>query len=915
MAQTLALFIVLCAAAAGAELAIPLTVTENAGCARNNENISTGVPLLPGQVKDIRTLRLLNAEGVEIPAQFRELNRWWNQDNSIRWVLVDFMGSVREYHSAKYTLADGAATNISSPLQVVQTDDAIVVTTGSAQFTINRKKFNLFDRVRIDSNGDGQYEADEEAVSPRAESGSVVEDTFGQKYFSSAHTTEVKVDEAGPVRVCVVAKGMHQAPDGKGYSRGMYGYDIRMHFTVGKNLVRLDAMMNNASPQPIGSPTFEDWSLVTKLNFKPEPLPDDPATSVAMVRVYGMAPVDEALKAGESATIYQDSNGAESWKINPGIETKTDLSSFRGYRITVKGRDGEKVLGSGDQARGMTAVGGDKFGVVVVPRYFWQQFPKAIEVAHDGTVRIGILPREYKAVHWLPDAGGAGQELYLLFYARGLKPPARDPYPRDTTTRSQWLNLIRDRPWPHVVADNLATRLVAVCTREHYAACGALADIGPYIPINDNSGFPLDVTERRYLMTDYLKGNSFGWQVFGSRWEEYKGHSPWNYEPIGSTDYLYNALNTQHWTWWEFGLRRNLHTRNIRACKIDGTRPFEASTWNEFRKQNVCEDWCTRDLPSDAEIQKYSAGKYERSEWWLPNPEHMNLDENYDLYCLFGDKRALEVARNAAAIGGAFVATKPVNIGRDTGWCFRTLLRYRDLTGSDECVGYVNKAMDNFWEVARKNRSVSRVAYDNDWFYHVFARSAVLAYNLTRDERMRDLVIGLAQGRTDKKSTFPTIHAFCWDQTGDERYFTPQGLKYARLGGYFSSCDAWLWTKPRPDKAAPAGVTDLTAAAGGAGDVTLGWTAPGDDRGEGTAAVYQVKHSDLPIVDFAQKGGECSFWAAENVAEEPAPKIAGKKESCAVKGLKPGTYYFALKTRDECNNEGALSNVVKVDVK
>ncbi len=46
-----------------------------------------------------------------------------------------------------------------------------------------------------------------------------------------------------------------------------------------------------------------------------------------------------------------------------------------------------------------------------------------------------------------------------------------------------------------------------------------------------------------------------------------------------------------------------------------------------------------------------------------------------------------------------------------------------------------------------------------------------------------------------------------------------------------------------------------------------------------------------------------------------APKVAGGKESYAVKGLAPGTHHFAVKSRDEGPNQSPISNVVKVEVK
>jgi len=907
---------------ASADLRIPLTVTEPTGSGRSRECVTTGVPFLPGQVKDAKALRLLDAEGKEVPAQFRPLARWWRKDGSLRWVLVDFLASPGAFRTQTFTLTDGRTADYDSPLKVVQTDDAITVTTGAAQFVINRKRFNLFDRVRIDINGDGEYTAEEECISPQRDAGSVVEDTYGLKYYSSEDTREVKVEEAGPVRVCVVAKGVHRAPGRKGYSRGMYGYDVRMHFYANKSTVRLDPVITNTAAEPTGSPTFEDHSLIMRLNLEPaaSPNPDYEPKGVPLImyRMYGQAPRLGELREGQSAALYQDSNGSETWQVNPGVASRVGktLSRFRGYRMTVKGQDGERVLAAGDHARGLVSLGGNRFGVVVMPRYFWQLFPKAIEVGFDGTVRIGIFPREYRAVHWLEDASAAGQELWLHFYARGLKAPAKPQHPRDGSTRSKWWSLTRDRPWPHAMADRLGPPLAALCTPEHYAACGALADIGPYAPIKSHVGFPLEVTERRYFMTDYLKGNAYGWQVFGCRWEEYAGHSPWNYEPIGSSHHLYYFINTRHRTWLEFGYRRFKHFRDVRAYKIDGTKVFDYPTWGDFSSNNECEDYCTRRrrYPTGPEIATYSQGRYQRRGWFLPNPAHNNLDELHDLYCLFGDTRALEGARNIAAVGGAYVGLRPVGIHRATGWCFRSLLRYRDLTGSDECLPYLNKALDNVWQVAVKNRHVSRITYTNTWFYNVFGRSVVLAYDVTGDERMRDLALGMTQGRTAVKSAHPTLLAFAYDQTGHKRYLSERAASYARLGGYFPACAAHLWLKRRPDTTPPAAVTDLAALPGGAGEVRLAWTAPGDDGNKGSAAVYQIKWADLPLVETAAGKTQVNFWAAENVAGEPKPRGAGSKEAFVIKTVKPGTYYFAIKSRDEYNNESPISNVVKVEV-
>ncbi|NUN48410.1 MAG: fibronectin type III domain-containing protein [Candidatus Brocadiae bacterium] len=110
-------------------------------------------------------------------------------------------------------------------------------------------------------------------------------------------------------------------------------------------------------------------------------------------------------------------------------------------------------------------------------------------------------------------------------------------------------------------------------------------------------------------------------------------------------------------------------------------------------------------------------------------------------------------------------------------------------------------------------------------------------------------------------------------------------------------------TAPPPDLTAPAGVNDLAVVAWTDTTLTLSWTAPGDDGWSGTAALYEIRVSPLPI------SSESLFDAAGAVAGAPAPQPGGTAQTFVVTGLTPGTTaYFALRARDEAGNVGAVSN-------
>ncbi len=111
-------------------------------------------------------------------------------------------------------------------------------------------------------------------------------------------------------------------------------------------------------------------------------------------------------------------------------------------------------------------------------------------------------------------------------------------------------------------------------------------------------------------------------------------------------------------------------------------------------------------------------------------------------------------------------------------------------------------------------------------------------------------------------------------------------------------------TSVASDTTAPAAITNLSATTGSsAGQINVSWKAPGDDGSTGTAAAYTIKYSTSAITS------DTLFNAATSVTGVPTPAAAGTTQTMTIAGLTPGgTYYFAIKTRDESSNLSPLSN-------
>jgi hypothetical protein len=791
---------------------LPLRVTEQWGQS-GIRYVTGGVPLLAGQAKDPAELQVAvkDAGGnlTAVPAQFRVLARWWRADNSIRWVLVDLATALNESQTKTYILTNEklAPPEQKDKLTVAQTDGEIVVTTGPAQFVINRKQFNFLDGVLLDINGDGQFTPDEQMLASNADCGTVLEDTYGTKYYATKDTQSVEVIERGPMRVCVRAKGVHRDREGKGYSKGMYQFDVFLNFYAGSTDVKTDVVIANNFAQSIGSPTFEDASLYLKL-----------AGGAKAFRMYGEAPLDGKFVGDESYALIQDSNGAETWRIAQGFYGPC-LGSYRGYKVFARHRPGfefervspggyefvqlkaaegskavEEEITQGGQARGLVRIANGRGGIVMHTQFFWEQFPKGVEVSGDGTLRLAMFPREYKAPHYLEDASGKGHSVILHFYA--------------TKQKNRYATDDGGHTWPHVVADCWDYPVFPMPTAEHKAACGALTDVGPYtVPTRGFETWPLEIHYRRMLMTDKYWGNGFGWQVFGSRWQAHGGHSSRGArQPIKEDCWLYRYYTTEDRNWQVYGEIRSRHFRDVRCFRIEGQDPFGFKNWDDFSKHNRSEDYTNRRQPSDEEYKKFSQGIYGRSTWWLPNPAHQTLDLPYDRYLLYGDQRAFEDMPIIAAHGGYYIAYRNPYVHRETGWSYRAITRYWDLTGDPKAWKVIDDALNTYKPLIGKTPLVCGEGDNvNWWFTQVFSRGVSILALQSGDPRALDLCKTLAVGKESRAEYFCTLFAVLYHLTGEQKYKdavlkatggTGDRLLVVDTSGDFPATAYWLIHQP-----------------------------------------------------------------------------------------------------------------------
>jgi beta-lactamase superfamily II metal-dependent hydrolase len=109
------------------------------------------------------------------------------------------------------------------------------------------------------------------------------------------------------------------------------------------------------------------------------------------------------------------------------------------------------------------------------------------------------------------------------------------------------------------------------------------------------------------------------------------------------------------------------------------------------------------------------------------------------------------------------------------------------------------------------------------------------------------------------------------------------------------------------DHVAPGAISTLTATGGPTStQITLRWTASGDDGTTGQAALYDIRYR---ASSYGPIDTDAEWNAATKITTLPFPKTSGSAETLVVSGLTSGqSYYFVMKTTDDALNLSALSN-------
>lgn len=916
------------------DINIPLTVHEALnkeikGINRTGGPVTVGIPFPKGILHEKDGALKLSLQGVQ-DYQFRTLAKW--PDNSVKWALIDFQADIRTGSSSsniKVTRGDG---NSSAKNLAKDADKKIIIDTGVMYAEISKTGFNLFDKVILNGR---------ELVLTGASKGVLVLGREGEEYYGSAGVHEVTIEENGPVRTVIKAEGAHN----NGAKR-MMDYTVRMHFFKNSSRVNVFYTLKNANKKQFEHVYIRSLSLINKMDAN-APLEIKTANHDG-VTVEKLNDKNDTISFYQAVSdfpqVYKSSMFYKRGPIPPDMTRKKEWGFMQeGYWI----KKNDKLLFKGKRSEYpdlayLDISDSQGAGVTIGVRFAAGMWPKSLRAYGDGTVEIGLWPKDNEVGYWIRYGSHNTFEIMYDFHSSHTDPEQamkKFQYPLVAKAPVDWYNkcvsgiyplynfvsfdnendLISRNRWEH--GKGIKERNVKMkAYRYFYWGGGGFDnqhDFARIALVNFLRDENIKKSGMYYLYAQARFNYNTDWSIFHTD-EYYLQNYGQGTIPKENREYVDLAkvvFEIEHMHWYGLPLYYYLTgDERIKDAVID---------WGEVIKSWAEKSWVfvyerffgwemyslaamydfTGDLSfmelADRIFQKLLVLRLNEE-----NPSH-NLFINWDR--------------------GYIMRGKVIKPGLMTGYIifdglYNYYLHMDDKNPLKERVVDVLEGVSDFMyrepyvEGVKKTFKGDHWAF---WLYYSYNNKdkdmSKPGYYLILQAFYANLAPYLFTGETKWLERMDKIiRSAAWDNMGVWEQFTYldhpglQSIMYTRL-------------HPREDLEPPQAINDLNGEVK-VKNVILTWTAPKD------AVRYQIKYSNKKLVESLgynpdekkykyDPSGYANWWAGENISNEPYPGSPGTKQSMTINGLKPGRYYFAIRSWDTANNRSNISNLAEMLIK
>ncbi|NJL58276.1 MAG: hypothetical protein HC887_00155 [Desulfobacteraceae bacterium] len=241
-------------------------------------------------------------------------------------------------------------------------------------------------------------------VSQPGSGGVVLKDKTGKTYTALLEAPEqIIIEEQGTMRSVINIRGVLKSADGtyfapsitdpaqsptkrfsQPYPHSFFYYNARIHFYNNQDFVKVFFTMEHNGINATGSPEY-NWAKPQTVIFDSIDL----TLKTTMGSTIKLASSDAAasLNTSDTFVLYQD------WKENLSDSSKDTLETkFADGPYYITKKNGTQISG-GQMNPGWLDINGNKSGIRLAIRHFWQNFPKKLSVI-PGELRISLLPEE-----------------------------------------------------------------------------------------------------------------------------------------------------------------------------------------------------------------------------------------------------------------------------------------------------------------------------------------------------------------------------------------------------------------------------------------------------------------------------------------------------------------------------------------
>lgn len=632
--------------------------------------VTLGIPFPKGELNSVDNIRLLTANGVEIPSQTTEVSNWGPTDDSVKWVWVFFFSESNSDYVLEYG-RDVVPMKISEKIissNNMREQGGIDVNTGPLSFTIQKSGNGFLDAVYLDSNANGTFEENELiGTSPEKNRGTFLDilDDSGIDYSKAVVERVLRGKGSGPMHSVFKIEGKYI------YSRednNISPFTIWLHTYAGKSYVKvLHTLTYTGVPDKHKIEEGQHYSILTE---------NEPVLSEENADDLGWTqPNDQIAASGIQLKYHLDENLQVSIPLKEGdwndensntiinefsLNTETTLSllqkgpekkkvqSLRSLYLNepydkekksksddllfeaIVNKGSEKIAKS-QRAKGWLDISDGKRGVSVGIKNFLKEYPKGIEIDPELGIVTGSIwpkangPMSFERQSTESDGGMLGN------FAQGITKTTEFIYFFHNNATKEEINqkmeYVIDNPVAHTSPEWYTNSKVY----------GNMAPISTKYPEFENAlqyrydwwGYN-QKHEPWYGIFDYGDGKSY---FFNNRWIQWTNNEP-------ACDFM---------LWTNFMRTGDLKSYNMAQAMSRHTMDVDNIHWPKKRifygdNNDAIDYWNFKNEP-DSTPYLGIGRRHANEHWYALLSAHVWIQGWIASYYISADHRALEVAK------------------------------------------------------------------------------------------------------------------------------------------------------------------------------------------------------------------------------------------------------------------------------